>query len=157
MSTEIETFEGEIIDGTISATEKVDRLKSPDTIVYSTISDATFEGRLATVSALMNTVPLSDHLGEVINLANVVTQVVEINAKDENGKTRKVETVRIILVDDEGNAYHSVSDGVLSSVQTLFGGLGMPDTWPGGFVKVSPIEVKTRSGFRTMILTPVMN
>ena len=157
-STELVTgSESEHVDSSISALDKVERLKNPGTVVFSTISGDTFEGKLATVAALQDTVSLSDHVGEVFDLANVVTQVVEINVTDPaTNKTHKVETVRIILVAKDGTAYHSVSEGVLGAVQTFLAGLGHPSTWPNGAVKVSAVEKKTRSGFRVLTIVPVV-
>ena len=132
------------IDTTVSALDKVERLKNPGTVVFSTIDGSTFAGRLATVSALQNSVPLNEHLGEVINLRNIVTQVVEVN--DTESK-RRVQAVRSILIDEDGTAYHAISDGVIQALQTFLGALGSPSEWPEP-VKVAAVEERARSGFR---------
>ena len=148
--------ENEIIDSAVSAADKISRLQNPGTVVFSTIDDSTFAGRLATVAALQDTVSLNEHLGESIELANIVCQVIEVNAKGVDGIERKVETVRVILVGKDGTAYHSVSEGVLGAVQTFLGALGQPSTWPEGFITVTAVETRTRSGYKVMSLVPVV-
>ena len=151
MSTDIAAIVDAELDTSVSALEKVERTANPGKLVYSTIASDTFEGRIATMSAILDTEALSDHLGEVVNLKDFVLQVVEINDTESN---QKIEAVRVILVDADGAAYHAVSDGVLNALQTITGALGHPSTWPNP-VPVTPIEMKGRSGFRFMTLVPV--
>lgn len=152
MSTDIAIIDDQADNG-ISATEKMERISNPALAVYSTLDTSDFEGRLDTIAALQDTVSLSDHLGEVIRLANFITQVVEINDTETK---RKIEAIRTVLIDEDGTAYHAISDGVLNALQTIVGGLGHPSGWPHP-IEVTAIEAKGRSGYRFMTLVPVRN
>ena len=57
----------------------------------------------------------------------------------------------IILVDDEGNAYHAISDGIFKSLQTYCGLLGNPNTWPEP-VAIIVDEKRSRRGFKFMTI-----
>src|SRR5690606_1115300 len=109
----------------------------------STFSGDDFATKAKVFDAITNPEPISDHLGETIQLANVVAQSVEV--ADDEGTLN--EAARVILIDADGQAYAGLSDGLLRSIQNLFGILGMPNTWPGPLpVKVT--EEKSRKGFK---------
>jgi len=114
-----------------------------DVGVFSTFAGDDFETRVKMLDALTDPAPISEHLGETIKLANVIAQAVEI--ADDDGVVN--ETVRVILVDDEGNSYAALSDGLFRSIQNIFGILGQPHEWPNP-LPVKVIEAKSRKGFR---------
>lgn len=116
--------------------------------IISTFKGDTLDERKATLSAVTNSEPISDHLGETIQLAHVVTQAVTIS--DE--KTGEVtDAVRIILIDSSGGAYAAVSEGLFGSLRDVFGIMGHPSEWVEP-LPVRVVEKKGRSGFRFMKL-----
>jgi hypothetical protein len=131
---------GEVIDaedtstdaGSLVVQDAIKRLQSGDVGVYSTIVGDDFEAKKAVLSAVTNSAPLAEHVGEHIDLVNVVVQATELNERDNAGHEtgRKITVPRTILIDANGTAYYSFSPLVLRSLQTFFGVLGQPHEWP---------------------------
>jgi hypothetical protein len=90
---------------------------------------------------------LSDHLGEVIEIQDMVAH--PITLQDEVTK-EDVQAMRVVLLTPEGVGYHAVSGGVVSSLQKLIGVVGQAPWTPA--LKVVPVEQKTRKGFKTLTL-----
>lgn len=134
-------------NGGSSALEKLAMLSSGSGIV-STITGTDLASRKATLNAVTNAVPVSEHIGETINLTHCVFQAVTI-VDDKTGES--TDTVRTVLLDSDGNAYAAVSDGLLGSLRDVFGIMGQPDTWPEP-LPVQVVEKRGRSGFRFMKL-----
>ena len=129
MSTELTTFN---VDDTPLGT------------VQHFIDTSTAAGKAKLYNALQNNEKISDHLGEVINAANVIAQRVQVQ-NDETGEVN--DTVRIIIVGDDGTSYAATSPTLASAFNTLFGVFGTPDHWE----RPLPIEIteeKSRKGFR---------
>ena len=81
--------------------------------VFHTFAGADFETKVKVLDAMTNSAPLSENIGTVINLANVVVQPVEM----ENEATKRMEAQpRIILIDADGKAYHAISGGLFRSL-----------------------------------------
>lgn len=119
--------------------------------VFSSIQGDDFASRKKVVSAVTDSQPLREHLGEVINLKDVVVQVVAM----ENEQTKQLEDQpRVILIDDAGNSYHAISGVILKDVQNLMGILGQPHTWPEP-VPVAVKEQQSGNKRRFMTLTLV--
>ncbi len=134
------------------AVARVNSLGNADDLgVYSTIDGSTFEGRVATLSALTDSEPVAEHLNEEFQLKDVVVQVVTMTDPDTaTGELKESVGLRIILVTDIGNL-HAISNGLFRSIQNIFGTLGHPNTWPNT-VKAKVVEERGRSGFRFMTL-----
>jgi len=117
--------------------------------MYSTVKGDDKASKLKVLDAITNSESLSDHLREPINLTDFVIQVIQM--PDE--KTGEINNVpRIILITDDGKAFHAISSGVLQSLRNFVGVLGEPgksDAWP---VSVVCDEVKGRNGYRFMTL-----
>ena len=117
--------------------------------MYSTVKGDDKASKLKVLDAITNSESLSDHLREPINLADFVIQVIQM--PDE--KTGEINNVpRIILITEDGKAFHAISSGVLQSLRNFVGVLGEPgssDAWP---VSVVCDEVKGRNGYRFMTL-----
>lgn len=90
---------------------------------------------------------LSDHIGEVIEITDMVAHPIEL--EDEVTK-QTIQAMRVVLLTAKGVGYHSVSGGVVSSLQKIIGIVG-PAPWTEP-LKVVPIEVKTRKKFTTLTL-----
>ena len=85
---------------------QVEAMKAGGVGIFSSLPSDTFEAKLATANALANALPIDEHLGEVIDLANFVVQAVEVTNTDAaTGVSRKVPATRIVLVAADGSAY----------------------------------------------------
>lgn len=90
---------------------------------------------------------LSDHLGEVLEITDMVAHPIEL---EDDVTKEKIQAMRVVLLTADGVGYHSVSGGVVSSLQKIIGIVGQaPWNEP---LQVSPVEVKTRKGFKTLTL-----
>lgn len=118
--------------------------------MYTTVKGGDKASKLAVLAAITDSEALSDHLRETFNVKDFIIQVIQM--PDE--KTGEVNDVpRIILISDDGKAYHAISAGVLQSLRNFSGVLGEPsatnENWP---VAVMCDEVKGRNGYRFMTL-----
>jgi len=132
---------------TTSVRSQLAGMNAGDVGVFSTFKGEDFKTRVAVYQALTDAEPVADHVGETIQLANVVAQAVEV--ADETGAVN--ETVRVILVDDKGKSYAALSDGLFRSIRNIFGILGEPQQW-GQPLPVKVLEEKSRKGFRFFTL-----
>lgn len=128
MSTDVEQFTGAddvTVGGDPAALER--RLKSLNgeaTTIVSTLPDAEFTDKVRNMSILTNSLPLVDQgEGFVIALKHVIVQTIEMDGKD---------VPRVILVDESGQGYHAISAPILGSIESLFGLVKNPNTYPGG-------------------------
>ena len=81
-------------------------------------------------------VKLSDHIGQEINMRDVIIEPVEIQNEDGTQTTAP----RIIIIDTDGNSYHCVSTGIYNALRRLAGIFGAP-TWQNGLkVKVKQLS-----------------
>lgn len=103
--------------------------------LYSSIKGTDFKARKEVVEKLTNSVPVSEHIGTVINLKHVLVQTVTMVNKVTN---RVEDQPRVILIDDNGTAYHGISKGLFLSVRNIIGIMGEPDTW----TETLPVVVK---------------
>ena len=116
--------------------------------IYSSIENKDQESALKIYDAVSNAEPLSDHLGQTIMVRDVVLQPIEVN--DTNtGEVRQM--IRSILIDEEGKALSCSSDGVLTSLKSLFTFLGEPPFVPS--VPLVPMQKTGRHGYKFLTLT----
>lgn len=95
--------------------------------LYSTLPGETFEDRLQNVATFTNSVALADQGQLTIQLRNVIIQSITM-PDQKTGEPRAVP--RILLVDEDGQAYHAISEVMLGSLEVLFGLVGPPEAWP---------------------------
>ncbi len=119
------------------------------TAFFSSIADnGTRESKVAIYNAINKAdEKLDDHKNEVLNIKDVVAHTVTLI--DEN-TSEVIDCTRIVLINDKGVGYESISVGIYSSLQKLFAIVGMP-TWDEP-LKVKCVEQKTRKGFKTLTL-----
>lgn len=81
-------------------------------------------------------VRIADHIGQVINVRDIIVEPVEI-VDDKSGEIRT--SPRVILIDTEGHTYSATSYGIYNALRRLCSPslYGMP-TWPNGI----PVRVK---------------
>jgi hypothetical protein len=127
------------VDG---AAKTIDSLSGARANVVSSFEGSDFETLIKVASVVGNAEPISDHLGETINLRNYVAQATEVESLSKPGTMDAV--VRIVLVDDELNAYAAISVGIAKSLENLVGIVGKPATWQGPI----PIKVVSKKGKR---------
>ena len=125
--------------------------QAPGETVFSSITGDDFASKVAVISAMSNAEKLADHLGETINLRDFVIQ--RISLTDEN-TGEVVNSIRTVLIDDNGTAFAAVSNGIVSVLQNITGVLGMPAEWPAA-LPVQAVEERTRKGFRVTTLKMV--
>lgn len=116
---------------------------------YCSIKD---NGERASKVAIYNAInnaefKIDDCKGQQINVVDVVAHPVQLVA-DETGEVMNV--LRIVLIDENGKGYESVATGVMSSLEKIFGIVGMPSYNPP--LAVIPREQKTRKGYKTLTL-----
>jgi hypothetical protein len=107
-------------------------LNNLDEAFYTSIKGTDFATRKSVAKALTTSVPIDENLGKTIALRNVILMPVEIADDDGNVNTAP----RIVMIDNDGVAYHAISIGLLTAVRNLFASVGEPDSWP------EPIDVK---------------
>lgn len=116
--------------------------------VFTTVKGTDIEAKKTVFSAVNDAEPLSDHLGEILNVVDIVAHKVEV-ANEESGEID--EATRVVLLTSDGTALASVSVGIQGAVRNILAFLGEPSTWNGA-VKLIPVEKKGRRGFRYMSL-----
>lgn len=93
--------------------------------------------------------PLSEHIGEVINLRYYYVHKVDIFDKKSN---KNVPGIRSVLIDDEGNMFDCAANGVAQSLADIVASNGGGEFDPP--YSVIATKVKTRMGFDTLVLEP---
>lgn len=121
--------------------------------MYSTIkNDGTIESKKKIYNALNNTSEtLSDHVGKVINLRDFIAHKA-IYENDETGEI--TEDTRCILIADDGTSYSTISKGIASAIQQIFGIFGTPDLWSQP-LPIKIIEKKSRKGYKYLTIEVV--
>jgi hypothetical protein len=115
---------------------------------YSSIKGNDFASRRKVAAALTSSSPIDEHKDEVINLAHIIIQSVDIQ-DSASGET--VKAPRVTLIDGDGKAFHAVSTGLLGSARTILSVLGEPHTWPEP-VPVKVVEKRTARGFKVFTI-----
>lgn len=140
----------------ISDSERqMQQLQGNQTTIISTLHSDSFDDSIAIASAVMNAEPLEDYLDTEIKLTNWIAQMVRVTPTAEGDKIvdddGKITAVRTILIDEDGNAYAAVSEGVVSALSNIVAVLGHPSTWEHS-LSVTPKRKKGRNGFNFFTL-----
>lgn len=126
-------------------------LKNPTTSFFCSIeNDGTRSSKVAIYNALNSDgESLIDHVGEVLEITDVAAHNVKLMDKETGEIT---ETLRTVLVSSNGTTYSCVSSGVIESLKKVFAIVGAP-SWKDEPVKMVPMEIKTRNGYRVLTLS----
>ena len=131
----------------IASVDLVEQLKNPNGQFYCSIKD---DGSRKTKVAIFNAVngadeQIADHIGEVIEVVNVVAHPVRL-ADEVTGEI--VDALRTVLIDKNGKSYTAVSQGITSALSKIFSIIGTPENgaWETEPVKMKIRQVKTRNG-----------
>ena len=120
----------------VEATQEITTPINPVNILdgmYCSLKADTREEKLMVFKAVSNAEALDDHLGERIDVQDIMIQPVEL--PDPLTGELKVNN-RITLITTDGKAYRCVSKGVENVVKNLFGIMGTPP-WTGGISLVA--------------------
>lgn len=128
----------------VASVDLVEQLKNPTGSFFCSIKD---DGSRKSKVAIYNAVngadeSISDHIGEVLEVVDVVAYPVTIT-DEETGEI--MEALRTVLVTKDGKAYTAVSQGITNSLARIFSIVGMP-SWKEEPVKMKIKQVKTRNG-----------
>ena len=111
-----------------------------------TVDLSTEEGKIAVATALNGAEPLKDYVGKELILTDVVTTS---GIRAVSG----TECTNTYLIDIDGNAYFSQSDGVARSIRTIVA------LWGGDFGdkgrKIKCVEQKLNNGNSLKVLVPI--
>lgn len=144
----IETETGVIVRDDIATELNPSMFENTTTALFSSIQATDRKSSVKVFNAINNAEhALSDNLGEIIEITDMVAH--PITLQDEITK-EDIQAMRIVLLTKDGVGYHSVSQGVVSSLQKVIGIVG-PAPWTPA-LKIVPVEVKTRKGFKTLTL-----
>lgn len=121
---------------------------SAEVMFSSIVQDGSRETAIKQYSAVSDAEnAISEHIGEVIEIEHMVAHSIKMQ-DDQTGET--IEALRVVLITPEGEGYHSVAQGVVSSLQRIIGIVGQAPWTPA--LRVVPVEKKTRKGFKTLTL-----
>lgn len=114
-------------------------LTAPAQACYCSITAETEKEKVALFNATnAPTGRLKAMINKPIKVKDVFVEVVQCVNK-ETGEVKKCP--RTVLIDDKGNSYTAVSQGVFSALRKLFAIFGTPDTWEKP-ITVTPIGVQ---------------
>lgn len=145
----VENSEMMVVNRNDIAATPIDELTNSVNSFYSSIqNDGTRKSQVKIYNAINNAKEkLDNHKGETLKIKDVVAHAVEI-LDEQTGEL--VKCTRIVLIDDEGIGYESISLGVYFSLQNIFGIVGLP-TWEEP-LELKCIEQRTRKGFKTLTI-----
>lgn len=126
-----------------TAADDVQALAAGQANLYSTITGDSMEARLAILSAVTDSEPVIDHIGETFQLRHVIVQASSVADEDGN----ETDAVRVIVIDEDGNAWHAMSKGLFTYMRNLFDIVGNPKDWTQP-LPVQFVEKRGRNGFR---------
>lgn len=134
----------------VAAPSLVSQLENPGQKIFCSIPD---DGTRASKIKIYNSInsaseQLSDHVGEVLEIVDVVAHTVVL---PDMLTGEAVECLRTVLVDKKGVGYQAVSEGVVSSMSKIFSIVGMP-SWKDEPVKMKPKNITTKKGFKVLTI-----
>lgn len=119
--------------------------------MYSSLKADTFEGRIELLGAVTDAAKISDNVGVPIALRHIVVQAVDL----VDAQTGEVTTApRVVLIDDKGQAFYGISEGLYRSVSTFIKLAGDPGDWPEPLKVVVTREGPSTRSYFTMKLAP---
>ena len=96
---------------------------------------------------------LKEFVNVPISIKDIFCELVDMT----NEATGEVTpTPRIVIIDDKGESYACVSNGVFGCLKKIFGACGMPETW-GKALTFVPKLVPTKNGKSVMTLEAVLS
>lgn len=131
----------------VARVDLVEQLNEPNGSFFCSIKDdGTRKSKVAIYNAVNNAEKsLNDHIGEVLEIVNVVAFPVEL-LDEQTGEV--VQALQTVLVAKDGTTYKATSQGITNSLVRIFSIVGKPDdgAWEKEPVKMKVKQVKTRNG-----------
>ena len=106
----------QVVENDIASVDLVEQLKNPTGQFFCSIADdGTRKSKIAIYNAINSADEnLADHIGEVIEVVDVVAHPVQL-ADEESGEI--IEALRTVLVAKDGKPYTAVSQGITNSLK----------------------------------------
>lgn len=111
---------------------------------YCSFKAETMEERLKVANAVSSAKSLEDFIGQTFNLKDILIQPVEMT---DRATGEVVINNRIILIDEQGNAYSCMSKGVEQFLRNLLSIVGEPNTWDYA-IPVTPTKMQGTNGYK---------
>lgn len=123
--------------------------------LVSSYDTSTREGKIKTLQANQDNVPLSDYVGKTLKITNIIMQRVDL-VDDKTGELD--EGIRSILIDDTGKAYSATSKGIVNALRQIMSIMGEPKQWDSPLsVEVQEKKSRTNSKHKFLTLVPVFD
>ena len=106
--------------------QEIASLESGVMEMFSSIQADTFAGKLANLKAVSDSSPISENLKKTIKVKDLIIQKVDM-IDEESGELKA--QPRVILVSEDGKAYHGISNPLYRDVKNILMLVGHPSTW----------------------------
>lgn len=139
-----EIVNAEIIDGAIVSRDyDVTELAKVDSVSYCSIKADSREKQALIFNASNNPQhKVADFINKTVNVTDVYAETLEL-VDEETGELEKAP--RIVLIDDKGEGYETVSVGMFGSLKKLVAAFGEPTWEPPIPVVIEQQKVKNGS------------
>lgn len=139
-NTEIIAADEVVINDLAPRTYDIKELTQPESNAFCSIKEDTLEAKKLVYNASNNpSHKIDDYINKEIALKDVFVEIIEL-ANENTGELEQAP--RIVLIDDEGESYQCVSNGIFGSLKKLMAIFGEP-TWKNPIhVIVKQVKVK---------------
>lgn len=139
-NTEIMTADEVVINDLAPRTYDIKELSQPESNAFCSIKEDSLEAKKLVYNASNNpTHKIDDYINKEIALKDVFVEIIEL-ANENTGELEQAP--RIVLIDDKGESYQCVSNGIFGSLKKLMAIFGEP-TWEDPIhVVVKQVKVK---------------
>lgn len=138
--TEIMAADEVVINDLAPRTYDIKELSQPESNAFCSIKEDSLEAKKLVYNASNNpTHKIDDYINKEIALKDVFVEIIEL-ANENTGELEQAP--RIVLIDDKGESYQCVSNGIFGSLKKLMAIFGEP-TWEDPIhVVVKQVKVK---------------
>ncbi|UWI18494.1 MAG: Single-stranded DNA-binding protein [Bacteriophage sp.] len=139
-NTEIMAADEVVINDLAPRTYDIKELSQPESNAFCSIKEDSLEAKKLVYNASNNpTHKIDDYINKEIALKDVFVEIIEL-ANENTGELEQAP--RIVLIDDKGESYQCVSNGIFGSLKKLMAIFGEP-TWEDSIhVVVKQVKVK---------------
>lgn len=139
-NTEIIATDEVVINDLASRTYDIKELSQPESNAFCSIKEDSLEAKKLVYNASNNPMhKIDDYINKGIALKDVFVEIIEL-ANENTGELEQAP--RIVLIDDKGESYQCVSNGIFGSLKKLMAIFGEP-TWEEPIhVVVKQVKVK---------------
>lgn len=139
-NTEIMAADEVVINDLTPRTYDIKELSQPESNAFCSIKEDSLEAKKLVYNASNNpTHKIDDYINKEIALKDVFVEIIEL-ANENTGELEQAP--RIVLIDDKGESYQCVSNGIFGSLKKLMAIFGEP-TWEDPIhVVVKQVKVK---------------